>query len=105
MDSLTLEQRVRLAIEAFQSGSLPSKRSAADAFNSSWTSFQNRLAGIQPNRASKQHIQRLTPEEEGAIYRIIQQIHLWGWPIGICGLECFVRQLLDQKGDFKPLGI
>ena len=105
MDTLTLEQRMQLAIEAFESGSLPSKRSAANAFNIPWTSFRNRLAGIQPNRASKQHMQRLTLEEEGAICRVLQQMHLWGWPIGIHGLECFARQLLEQKGDFKPLGM
>ena len=49
-------------------------------------------------------MQRLTPEEEGAICRIIQQMHLRGWPIGICSLECFARQLLEQKGDFKSVG-
>ena len=105
MDTPTLEQRIQLAIEAFQSGSLSSKRSAAKTFDVPWTSFQNRLAGIQPNRASKQHMQRLTQEEEGAIHRVLQQMHLWGWPIGIHGLECFARQLLEQKGDFKPLGM
>ena len=73
MDTLTLEQRMQLAIEAFQ----PSKRSAANAFNVPWTNFRNRLAGIQPNRASKQHMQHLTLEEEGALYRVLQQMHLW----------------------------
>ena len=71
MDTLTLEQRMQLGIEAFQSGDLPSKRSAASAFNVPWTSFRNRLARIQLNRALKQYIQRLTLEEEGAIYRVL----------------------------------
>ena len=50
-------------------------------------------------------MQRLTLEEESSICRIIQQMHLWGWPIGIAGLECFARQLLAQKGDLEPLGM
>ena len=104
MDTLTLEQRTQLAIEAFQSGDYPSKHGAANAFNVPWTSFRNRLAGMQTNRASKQHMQCLTPEEEGAICRVLQQMHAWGWPIGIAGLESFTQQLLQQKGDFEPLG-
>jgi hypothetical protein len=104
MDTFTPE-RIQLAVEAFQPGSLPSKRSAASAFNVPWSAFRDRLAGVQTNRASKQHMQRLTPEQEASICRIIQQMHLWGCPIGIASLECFAQQLLAQKGDFEPLGI
>ena len=59
---------------------------------------------MQPNKTSKQYMQRLTPEEEGAISRAVQQLCLWGWPITIQGLESLARQLLDQKGDYNTLG-
>ena len=49
MDTLTPEQRIQLAIKAFQSGSFPSKRSAASAFNIPWSTFRDRLAGVQTN--------------------------------------------------------
>lgn len=32
-------------------------------------------------------MQLLTPKEEGDIYRVVQNMHLWGWPIEILGLE------------------
>ena len=66
--------------------------------------MRDRLAGMQPNKVSKQHMQRLTLEEEGAICRVLQQMDAWGWPIGISGLESLAKQLLEQKGDFNPLG-
>ena len=101
MESLPKEERIQLAIQAIQSGT--SERSAATTFNVPRMSVRNRQAGMQPNKVSKSHMQRLTPEEEGSICRVIQQMHLWGWPIGISGLESLVRQLLDQKGDSEPL--
>jgi hypothetical protein len=50
-------------------------RSAASIFDVPWSTFHGRLASVQTNRASKQHMQRLTPEEEGAICRVLQQMH------------------------------
>jgi len=76
---------MQLAIKAIQSG----QRSAAITFNVPRSTLQDRLAGMQPNKVSKQHMQRLTVEEEGALCRVLQQMHLYGWPIGITGLECF----------------
>ena len=101
MDSLTLEERMQLAIKAIQSGA--SQRSVASTFNVPRSTLQDRLASMQPNKVSKQHMQRLTVEEEGALCRILQQMHLQGQLIGITSLECFAQQLLQQKGDFEPL--
>ena len=102
MESLPKEERIQLAIKAIQSGT--SERSVATTFNVPRTSIRNRQAGMQPNKVSKSHMQRFTPEKEGSICRVIQQMHLQGWPIGISGLEALVQQLLDQKGDSEPLG-
>lgn len=98
------EDRIQLAIQALRSKSMSSVRKAALTFNVPRSTLQHRIAGMQPNKTSKQHMQRLTPEEEGAISRVVQQLCLWGWPITIQGLESLARQLLDQKGDYKPLG-
>ena len=98
------ESRIQAAIEALRSGTTPSLRKAAVTYDVPRTTLQHRLAGMQPNKISKQCMQRLTPEEESAIERTIQQLFLWGWPMTIKGLEALARQLLDHKGDFQPLG-
>jgi hypothetical protein len=72
MDSLTLEERIQLAIKAIQSST--SQRSAAVTFNVPRSTMRDRLGGMQQNKVSKQHMQRLTPEDEGAICRVLQQI-------------------------------
>jgi hypothetical protein len=87
MDSPTPKDKIQLAIKAYQLGELPSMRSTASAFNVPWPTFRGRLDGAQTNRASKQHTQRSTPEEEGATRPALQQMHAWRWPTGISGLE------------------
>ena len=72
MDSLTPEARIQLAIKAIQSGT--SQRSAADTFNVPRTTLRDRIGGMQQNKVSKQCMQRLTLEEEGAICRVLQQM-------------------------------
>jgi helix-turn-helix, Psq domain len=102
MESLTDEENMQLAINATKSGI--SQRKAAATFGVPRTTLQDRLAGREPNKIAKQHMQRLTPEEEGALCRALLQMHAWGWPIGVHGLESFAQQLLQKKGDFEPLG-
>jgi hypothetical protein len=70
------EQRVQLAIQAIQSHAELSVRSAAKTFDVPRTTLWHRIAGMLANKDSKQHIQRLTPEEEASIRRVILQIYL-----------------------------
>jgi hypothetical protein len=70
MESLPKEERIQLAIKAIQS--CASERSAANSFNVPRKSVRNRQAGMRSNKVLKSHMQRLTPEEEGSICRVIQ---------------------------------
>jgi hypothetical protein len=98
------EQRIQAAIAALKSKTILSVRQAAATFSIPRSTLQGHLAGLQPNKTSKTGMQRLTPEEEGAIERTVQQLSLWGWPITIQGLEALARELLEKKGDLEPLG-
>ena len=104
MDTEDTEERIQAAIAALKSKAVPSVRKAALKFNVPRSTLQDRLAGVQPIKISKQSMQRLTPEEEDAIVRTIQQLSLWGWPLTIEGLKALATQLLLQKGDNDPLG-
>jgi DDE superfamily endonuclease/helix-turn-helix, Psq domain len=98
------EERIQAAMEAIKSKKASSLRKAAEMFRIPRSTLRDRIAGCQPLKTSKQHLQRLSPEEEGAIERTILQMSVWGWPMTITSLEALARELLDKKGDFEPLG-
>jgi hypothetical protein len=54
------EKQIQLTIQALQSKAESSVRKAALTFNFSRSTLCDRIAGMQPNKASKQHMQRLT---------------------------------------------
>lgn len=98
------EQRIQLAIEAFRSKAVSSIRKAAELFDVPRSTLQDRLAGRQTAKASRQGLQRLTVEEEDSIVKAALQLHAWGWPLTLKGLDNLATSLLVKKGDLLPLG-
>jgi len=76
MDTEDTEERIQAAIAALKSKAIPSVRKAALKFDVPRSTLQDRLAGVQPIKISKQSMQRLTPEEEDSVVRTIQQLEL-----------------------------
>lgn len=99
------EERLQAAIAAIQAKDVSSVRQAATLFSVPRTTLRSRLSGKrQPNKTSKQHLQRLSVEEEEAVVKAIYQLDAWGWPMTIAAIENLATQLLLAKGDTKPLG-
>ncbi len=48
--------------------------------------------------------QRLTPEEEDSIKSWVLEIQTWGFPPRVAQLREMGEELLQAKGDNKPLG-
>ena len=98
------ESRIQLAIAAIDDGSVPSLREASRVFSVPRSTLQARYHGRRSAQESQQSQQRLSVQEENSIKRTIQQMSAWGWPTTIRFLERLVTDLLQKKGDTKPLG-
>jgi hypothetical protein len=99
------EARIQAAITALNNHDVPSVRQAATLFDVPRSTLQDRFAGRrQANKTSKQHMQRLTVQEEDSVVKAVYQLDAWGWPMSISAIEHLASQLLLAKGDTKPLG-
>ena len=99
-----LEDRIQLAIQALQDGSVLSQRQAALLFDVPRTTLQARFNGRRPAKEAQQSQQRLSVQEEDSIKRCITVMTSWGWPVTIRYLKSLVIGLLQAKGGHKPLG-
>jgi predicted HTH domain antitoxin len=73
------ERQIQFAIEAIRSKAVSSIRKAAELFEVPRSTLQDRLSGKrQPNKQSKQGMQRLTIEEEDSIVKAALQLYAWG---------------------------
>jgi hypothetical protein len=99
------EQRILAAIAAYNAQEISSLRQAAKLFDVPVSTLHDRYSRKhKANKVSKQHLQRLSPEEEEAVVKAIYQLDVWGWPMTISAMENLATQLLLAKGDSNPLG-
>jgi len=69
------EARIQAAIAAIQAKQVPSARQAAMLFSVPRSTLQDRLSGKRKaNKTSKQHLQRLSVEEEEALVKAVYQL-------------------------------
>jgi len=56
-----------------------------------------------PLQASKQHLQRLTVQEEESIINAVYQLDAWGWLMTVKAINQLATELLVKKGDMAPI--
>lgn len=98
------EDRIKLALEAVRTKSVPSIRKAAELYGVPRSTLQARLNGAETIRKAHEPYQRLSLAEEEALVCTINRMYGWGWPMTISAVETFAEQMLRAKGDSKPLG-
>lgn len=98
------EDRIKLALDAVRTKSVPSIRKAAELYGVPRSTIQARLHGAESIRNAHEPFQRLNFAEEEALVRTINRMYGWGWPMTISAVESFAEQMLRAKGDSKPLG-
>ncbi len=104
MDRQASEDRIQLAIQALEAGTVSSQRKAAHQFKIPPSTLRDRINGVRSSQAYHQSLQRLTVEEEEAIKRCLCTLTAWGWPATIRYLKSLALGLLRAKGDQEPLG-
>ena len=104
MTQLTKEERIQAALASFREGKTEGVRQAARLFGINHTTLHYRLKGCRPHAVAHTESQRLTPAEEVAVVKAVQQMVIWGWPLTINALETLTTSLLVKKGDLQPLG-
>ena len=101
---LDVEERIQLAINALQDGTVPFQRKAAHLYNVPRTTLQARFHGRRSAKESQQSQQRLSVQEQDSVKRCILTMASWGWPVSIKYLQSLTIGLLRAKGDHEPLG-
>jgi helix-turn-helix, Psq domain len=101
---LPKEERIQLAIQSIRANSSLSVRQAATIFDVKRPTLQARIHGRRSAEESQQAQQRLSPQEEQSITRLMTVMSTWGWPMTVEFLERLTVSLLTAKGDTNPLG-
>ena len=117
-EELPQKERLDLAIqeynrdlEAFLNGSSDSrKRPAIEPIALFYgltpsTLYRRVKSQTKPRLQAHQDEQRLTPGEEEALRSWILLVSEWGWPPTVGLVRHMVYEMLEEKGDRRPLGI
>ena len=97
MSSLLYESRLVLAIEAIQNHQMRSILAAAKAYNVSYTTLRQRLAGRPARRDILPNSRKLTDLEEESIVQYIINLCTRSFPPRLSGVEDMANQLLRAR--------
>src|SRR5215471_12427259 len=96
---LSREERVLLAVEAFQQGAFESVNQAALAFDAPQSTVWDRLHGLQSQRDAQINNRKLTPTEEVSLVQWILSMDERGMPLTVAYTRRMTNLLLSERGE------
>ena len=91
------EGRMALAILAIQLGQIKSVRATAKVYSVKRKTLSLRLNGIQSQRDTIPHNQKLTLSEESVIINYVLDLNSRGFSVRVCVVGEMANLLLDQR--------
>ena len=102
---LPYNERIALASKAWASKeNTKSRRRIAAEFGIPKSSFNDRINGGRSKAQRDQNLQRVWAVEETVIVETLTRLQTWGWPARVQHVRFMAQQLLQARGDMKPLG-
>ena len=100
MSELSREDRINLALEAFNRGLFPSKNACAKAFDINPSTFKNRFHGISSRREIIANSRKLSDLEEETLKKWILDMAERGLPLQVSRVQYLAQILLSAR--LKP---
>jgi hypothetical protein len=101
--SVPCEERVLLAVRAYQQGQFESTRKAATAYDVPQSTVSDRLRGVIPRREAQRNNLKLTATEETALTQWILSMDERGMPPTVAYTRRMANLLLSERGK-DPVG-
>lgn len=102
---LSKNERIEAAYKEWTSGQTSkSQRQLAAEFGLSKSTLNDRINGASSKAQRDQSLQRVWVEEETAIAETLTRLQSWGWPARVQHARFMAEQILQARGDMKPLG-
>ena len=97
------EDRIELALQAFQAGHFWSYWRAAAAFNVNHYTLTRHVKGTLSQLKTPVNGYKLTPTKEQTIIQYILDLDSWGFPPRLCEVADMADKLLGARGG-EPVG-
>lgn len=97
MDHISKEERLLLALDAYQRGLFPSQNTAAKAFDVPPSTFKTRVKGTTPRHNTVANSRKLTNTEEDTLSKWILDMGRRGLPLRILTVRYLAGLLLSAR--------